>query len=195
MDNMICLVNELGKENVEYRRLENCCNILDSKRKPVTKASRQAGDIPYYGANGIQDYVANYIFDGTFVLVGEDGSVITEDGTPVVNWAEGKIWVNNHAHIIEEIPGVKLRYLYYYLQTVDVTKYIHGNIPKLNQGDFRSLMIAVPSEEAQEKIISFMDEYTRLNNELIEELQKEINERKKQYTFYRKDILSFGKED
>ena len=76
--------------------------MLDKKRKPITKAAREAGEYPYYGANGIQDYVANYIFDGTFVLVGEDGSVITKSGTPVVTWAEGKIWVNNHAHIIEE---------------------------------------------------------------------------------------------
>lgn len=128
-------------------------------------------------------------------MVGEDGSVVTEEGTPVVNWAEGKIWVNNHAHIVEEIPGVKLRYLYYYLQTVDVTKYIHGNIPKLNQGDFRSLMIAVPSEDSQDKIIEFLDEYSAINNKLIDELEKEIAERKKQYVFYRKDILTFGEGD
>ena len=78
-------VNELIKEycpdGVEIRCLEDCCNLLDKKRKPITKAAREAGEYPYYGANGIQDYVANYIFDGTFVLVGEDGSVITKSGT------------------------------------------------------------------------------------------------------------------
>ena len=103
-------VNELIKEycpdGVEIRCLEDCCNLLDKKRKPITKAAREAGEYPYYGANGIQDNVANYIFDGTFVLVGEDGSVITKSGTPVVTWAEGKIWVNNHAHIIEEKDGL-----------------------------------------------------------------------------------------
>ena len=124
-------INELIKEycpdGVEIRCLEDCCNLLDKKRKPITKASREAGEHPYYGANGIQDYVANYIFDGTFVLVGEDGSVITKSGTPVVTWAKGKIWVNNHAHIIEEKDGVMLRYLYHYLQTIDVTSLIHGS--------------------------------------------------------------------
>ena len=54
-----------------------------------------------YGANGIQDYVSDYIFDGTFILVGEDGSVMNKNGNPIVTWAQGKIWVNNHAHIIE----------------------------------------------------------------------------------------------
>ena len=137
-------------KDIEYKSLEQCCNILDSKRKPVTKSMREFGEYPYYGANGIQDYVSNYIFDGSFVLVGEDGSVITPSGNPVVNWAEGKIWVNNHAHIIEEIDGVLLRYLFHYLQTVNVSDLIHGNIPKLTGKDFRNILIPVPPMEIQE---------------------------------------------
>lgn len=82
------LIQEFCPNGVEYRNLENCCEILDNKRKPVTKVAREAGEYPYYGANGIQDYVADYIFDGTFVLVGEDGSVVTEQGTPIVTWAK-----------------------------------------------------------------------------------------------------------
>ena len=104
------LIQELCPNGVEFRPLEKCCQILDNKRKPITKSAREAGEYPYYGANGIQDYVADYIFDGVYVLVGEDGSVMTPNGNPVVNWAEGKIWVNNHAHIISEIDGVLLRY-------------------------------------------------------------------------------------
>ena len=114
------LIEEHCPNGVEIRSLEKCCQVLDNKRKPITKSAREAGEYPYYGANGIQDYVADYIFDGTFVLVGEDGSVMTPNGTPVVNWAEGKIWVNNHAHIIAEIDDVLLRYLFHYLQIVDV---------------------------------------------------------------------------
>jgi len=117
------LMQELCPDGVEFRPLEKCCNILDNRRKPVTKATRESGEYPYYGANGIQDYVSQYLFDGTFVLVGEDGSVITKEGTPVVTWAEGKIWVNNHAHIIEEVDGVLLRYLFHFVQTVDITSY------------------------------------------------------------------------
>ena len=137
------LIKKLCPNGVEYKKLEDCCNILDNERKPVTKSARIKGEYPYYGANGIQDYVSDYILDGTFVLVGEDGSVINKNGNPVVTWAEGKIWVNNHAHVIKEKENVLLRYLYHYIQTINVSVLIHGNIPKLNQGDFRNLRIAV----------------------------------------------------
>ena len=72
-------------------KLEDCYTVLDKKGNPVTKSSKEAGEYPYYGANGIQDYVSDYILMAlSFVLVGEDGSVITKAGTPVVTWAEGK---------------------------------------------------------------------------------------------------------
>ena len=174
------LMQQLCPDGVEYRKLEDCCTVLDKKRKPVTKAAREAGEYPYYGANGIQDYVADYIFDGTFVLVGEDGSVITKAGTPVVTWAEGKIWVNNHAHIIEETDGVLLRYLFHYIQTIDVTPLIHGNIPKLTGGDFRALQIPVPPLPVQSEIVRILDNFT------------ELTARKKQYEFYRDKLLTFG---
>lgn len=184
------LINELCPEGVEYRRLENCCEILDNKRKPVTKSAREAGKYPYYGANGIQDYVSNYIFDGTFVLVGEDGSVVTEIGTPIVTWATGKIWVNNHAHIISEINGVLLRYLFHYLQTVPVKHLIHGNIPKLTGGDFRALKIAVPPLPVQEEIVRILDKFTKLTAKLTAELTA----RKQQYEYYKSSLLTFGNE-
>ncbi len=64
----------------EVKKLEECCVILDNKRKPVSSSARVAGKYPYYGANGILDYVSSYIFNGTYVLVGEDGSIITPNG-------------------------------------------------------------------------------------------------------------------
>ena len=96
------LIQQYCPDGVEHVKLGDCCNILDFQRKPVAKGARSNGIYPYYGANGIQDYVSDYIFDGTYVLVGEDGSVITKKGNPVINWATGKIWVNNHAHILGE---------------------------------------------------------------------------------------------
>lgn len=172
------LIQELCPDGVETFPLEECCNILDKKRKPVTKNSREKGEYPYYGANGVQDYVSDYIFNGKFVLVGEDGSVITKSGTPVVTWAEGKIWVNNHAHVIEEKSGTMLRYLYFYIQTIDVTSLIHGNIPKLTGRDFRSLKIALPPLEIQREIVSILDNFT------------ELTARKTQYTYYRDKLLA-----
>ena len=184
------LITELCPNGVKYKRLEQCCYILDNRRKPVTKSARQAGEYPYYGANGIQDYVAEYIFDGTYILVGEDGSVVTPNGNPVVNWVQGKIWVNNHAHIIEEREGTLLRYLFHYIQTIRVAELIHGSIPKLTGGDFRALLIPLPPLPIQREIVRILDSFT----ELTAELTAELTERKKQYEYYRDELLIFGNE-
>lgn len=117
-------------------------------------------------------------------MVGEDGSVITDRGTPVVTWASGKIWVNNHAHIIEGNGTVLLRFLYHYIQTIDVSPLIHGNIPKLTGGDFRALIIPVPPLEVQREIVRILDTFT--------ELTAELTARQKQYEYYRDMLLSFG---
>ena len=191
MSNLEELIERLCPDGVEYKPLEKCCEILDKKRKPVAKSARISGEYPYYGANGIQDYVSDYIFDGEFVLVGEDGSVITDKGTPVVTWASGKIWVNNHAHIISEINGVLLRYIYYYLQTVDVTIFIHGNIPKLTGKDFKSIKLPVPPLEVQREIVRILDNFTFLTTELAAELAA----RQKQYEYYRDLLLTFKSND
>lgn len=188
MNNLNFLIERLCPNGVMYRPLEQCCSILDNRRKPVTKAAREAGEYPYYGANGIQDYVSDYIFDGTFVLVGEDGSVVTPAGTPVVTWATGKIWVNNHAHIIEEKDGVLLRFLFHYLQTVNVSPLIHGNIPKLTGGDFRAIRIPLPPLPVQQEIVRILDNFT----ELTAELTAELAARRKQYEYYRDELLRQG---
>lgn len=185
MSNLEELIERLCPDGVEYKTLEKCCEILDKKRKPVAKSARISGEYPYYGANGVQDYVSDYIFDGEFVLVGEDGSVITDKGTPVVTWASGKIWVNNHAHIISEINGVLLRYIYYYLQTVDVTIFIHGNIPKLTGKDFKSIKLPVPPLEVQREIVRILDNFTFLTTELAAELAA----RQKQYEYYKEYLF------
>lgn len=188
MNELVKLISEFCPNGVVYLPLEQCCSILDNQRKPVTKAAREAGEYPYYGANGIQDYVSDYIFDGTFVLVGEDGSVVTPAGTPVITWATGKIWVNNHAHIIEEKDGVLLRFLFHYLQTVNVSPLIHGNIPKLTGGDFRAIRIPLPPLEVQQEIVRVLDSFT----ELTAELTAELAARRKQYEHYRDELLTFG---
>lgn len=188
------LINELCPNGVEFKPLENCCQVLDNKRKPITKSAREVGEYPYYGANGIQDYVADYIFDGTFILVGEDGSVITPNGNPVVNWAEGKIWVNNHAHIISEIDGVMLRYLFHFLQTVDVKPLIHGNIPKLTGGDFKALLIPVPPIEVQHEIVRILDNYLDSISELRAKLKSELEARKNQFEYYHNFLMDFSRQ-
>ena len=179
------LMAELCPDGVEYRKLGEVCEILDSQRKPVTKKDRTTGQYPYYGANGIQDYVDEFIFDGTFLLVGEDGSVVTEHGSPVVHWATGKIWVNNHAHILKEKEGLRLRFLFHYLQTVNIRHLVKGVPPKLNQKNLREIFIPVPPLPIQNEIVKLLDNFTELTAELTAELAL----RKKQYNFYRDSLL------
>ncbi|MDO5399501.1 MAG: restriction endonuclease subunit S [Eubacteriales bacterium] len=186
------LIEEFCHDGVKYIPLEQCCKILDNKRKPVTKSQRENGEYPYYGANGIQDYVSEYIFDGAFVLVGEDGSVITPAGTPVVTWATGKIWVNNHAHVIEEKEGVRLRYLFHYLQTVNIKPLIHGNIPKLTGRDFKAIRVPVPPLSVQDEVVALLDNFMNHSTKLTSDLALELTFRKQQYEYYRDMLLTFG---
>ena len=176
---------------VEWKKLGEVCEILDSQRKPVAKGNRRQGEYPYYGANGIQDYVNDYIFDGTFLLMGEDGSVINKDNSPVLHWASGKIWVNNHAHILKENEQALLRYLFYILQCIDVSDIVRGMPPKINQANMRNIIIPVPSLSEQTRIVGILDTFTAS----IENLKQQIAQRRKQYEHYRDQLLDLeGKE-
>ena len=176
---------------VEWKKLGDVCEIMDSQRKPVSKGNRRDGKYPYYGANGIQDYVDNYIFDGTFLLLGEDGSVINKDNSPVLHWATGKIWVNNHAHVLKENKEALLRYLYYSLQCTDVSDIVRGIPPKINQANMRNIQIPIPPISDQTRIVGILDTFTAS----IENLKEQIAQRRKQYEHYRDQLLDLeGKE-
>ena len=178
----------LKDEKVEWKKLGDVCEVLDYKRKPITKSKRILGEYPYYGANGIQDYVNSYIFSGTFILMGEDGSVIKKDNSPILHWIEnGKIWVNNHAHVLGKLDSkYDLKYIFYYLSTVDVSSIVKGTPPKINQENMRNIRIPIPSIETQEKIVEILDKFTNY----VTELQAELQARTKQYEYYRDMLLS-----
>ena len=177
---------------VEWKKLGEVCEVLDSQRKPVSKGNRSQGEYPYYGANGIQDYVDGYIFDGTYLLLGEDGSVINSDNSPVLHWATGKIWVNNHAHILQENNNALLRYLYYSLQCTDVSDIVRGMPPKINQANMRNILIPIPSLSEQNRIVGILDTFTAS----IDNLKEQIAQRRKQYEYYRDELLDLeGKEE
>ena len=183
------LIRELCPNGVKHKKLGEIVEILDSQRRPVTKSQRQSGKYPYYGANGIQDFVSDYIFDGFFILLGEDGSVINKDNSPVLNWATGKIWVNNHAHILAEKSGeALLRYIYFVSQTIDVSQVVKGNIPKITQQNLRAFRVPVPPLAVQEEIVRILDSFTSLEAEL----EAELEARKKQYEYYRDELLTFS---
>ena len=181
-------------DGVEYKNLDEVVSILDNLRKPVSKDKRTKGNYPYYGANGIQDYVDNYLFDGTFILMGEDGSVINKNNSPVLNWASGKIWVNNHAHVLFNEDINILRFVFYYLQTIDVSSIVRGTPPKINQQNLRNIVVPFPPIEVQEEIVRILDEFTEKTTKLQDLLHRETVLRKKQYEYYRDKLLTFSDE-
>ncbi|WP_231245802.1 restriction endonuclease subunit S [Helicobacter pylori] len=185
------LLQTLVPKGVEFRKLGEVCEILDNRRIPIAKNKRNPGIYPYYGANGIQDYIDSYIFDGDFVLVGEDGSVINKDNTPVVNWASGKIWVNNHAHVLQTKNELKLKFLYFYLQTIDVSYCVAGTPPKINQENLKQITIPIPPLEIQQEIVKILDQFSILTTDLLAGIPAEIEARKKQYEYYREKLLTF----
>lgn len=136
------LIRELCPNGVEFKKLGDVCYILDYKRKPISKSKRNFGNYPYYGANGIQDYIDDFLFDGTFLLIGEDSSVINKNNSPVLNWATGKIWVNNHAHVLSEMREIMLlRFLYFTLSETNISDIVRGTPPKLNQENLRNIKL------------------------------------------------------
>ena len=156
----------------------------DSKRVPLSSNDRELvkGEIPYYGATGIMDYVNNYIFDGDYVLMAEDGSVMTEEGTPILQRISGKNWVNNHAHVLEPIKNHSCKLLMMLLKDVSVMKIKTGSIQmKINQENMNKIVVpAIPLEllsEINQKL------------EVIDKQQLTLIEENKQLTQLRDWLL------
>lgn len=143
--------------NWNFESLGNVCTILDNKRKPITKHQRVSGIYPYYGATGIVDYVNNFIFDERIVLVGEDGAK-WKSGDRTAFIVEGKVWVNNHAHVLKPTSNLIDSFLIYFLNHQDLTNYITGlTVPKLNQEKLRSIPIPIPPLHEQQAIVEKLD--------------------------------------
>jgi type I restriction enzyme S subunit len=181
---------------VEWKTLGNMAENLDSMRKPITSGLRERGDVPYYGASGIVDYVKGYVFDGDLLLVSEDGANLLVRSTPIAFSISGKSWVNNHAHVLKFETYAERRYVEFYLNSIDLTPYISGAAqPKLNQKNLNSISIPNPSPEDKERIVAILDKFDALTNSITEGLPREIELRQKQYEYYRNSLLSFPKPD
>lgn len=130
--------------------LKNVMENFDSKRKPITGSDRVSiqKTYPYYGAAALMDYIDDYIFDGDYILLGEDGSVVTENGTPVLQFVWGKFWVNNHAHVLKGKNGFNENSLYILLKNTNITEIITGGVQmKVNQSNLNSVKILKPNTE------------------------------------------------
>jgi len=133
---------------------ENC----DNKRKPVTKSDRLIGEYPYYGASGIVDYVEDYIFDGDYLLISEDGANLLARNTPIAFSISGKTWVNNHAHILKFKNKATQIFVETYINQIDISNFITGMAqPKLNQQALNTIEIPLPSLEEQNAIVAELE--------------------------------------
>ena len=172
--------------------LEDIAENCDSMRKPVTSGKREAGEYPYYGASGIVDYVKDYIFDGDYLLVSEDGANLLARSTPIAFSISGKNWVNNHAHVLKFDCYETRRFVEFYLNSIDLAPYISGGAqPKLNQKNLNRIEIPLPSQERQKYIVDILDRFDAICNDLTSGLPAEIEARQKQYEYYRDKLLSF----
>ena len=152
----------------KYCSFGDVSECFDSKRIPLSKQQREKrkGNIPYYGATSVMDYVDEAIFDDIYLLVGEDGSVLKEDGTPFTQYIWGKSWVNNHAHVLKGKNGISTEHLMIFIQQTNISAYITGAVQlKLNQKNMNS----IPFLKANNEINVFFAEY-------IESLYAKIRE-------------------
>ena len=158
---------------MEFIRVEDCCEILDSQRKPVTESERVPGMYPYYGANGIQGTINQYIFDDKLVLVAEDGGHFGSKIKPNAYLVNGKCWVNNHAHVLRAKKGFLAEYICYSLMFYKIEGYINGATrQKLTQAALRKLIIPKRTVEYQKAIVDRLE----LVKCIIEKKQNIINE-------------------
>mgnify|MGYP001060735176 CR=1 FL=1 len=154
-------------------QLEECCEILDSMRVPITAKDRKKGPYPYYGANGVQDYVADYIFDDDLVLLAEDGGNFGSDKRPIAYKVSGKCWVNNHAHVLKPKAGMNVDYLCYSLMFYKVDGMVNGATRmKLTQAAMRRMLIPSRTIEGQKAIVRLLNRIQMLIKVEKEQLKK-----------------------
>lgn len=162
----------------EYK-LGDVINVLDNKRIPLSSKERSTrkGNFPYYGAQGIIDYINDFIFNGTYLLIAEDGENLKSQKQDIAQLATGKFWVNNHAHIVESNGLCDIRYLCYLINRMDLSGYITGSAqPKLNQANLLSIIIRLPLLRKQQYIanfISMFDDKIELNRRINENLEQQ----------------------
>lgn len=165
-----------GDGNWESFYLTDIADNLDSKRVPITSKDRLKGQIPYYGASGIIDYVQNYIFDDNLLCVSEDGANLIDRVYPIAFSVSGKSWINNHAHVLKFNNVFTQVLVQSYLNSISLEQYLTGVAqPKLNKAKLNSISIPLPRVEEQKKIaecLSSLDNFIQAKDEKIKTLKE-----------------------
>lgn len=166
---------------VDWRQvsLNEIAHILNAKRIPLNSRDREKrkGIFPYYGASGVVDYIDDYLFEGEHVLISEDGENLRTRKTPIAFKADGKFWVNNHAHIVKGKASFLNDYIVYFFQNLDLTPYITGAVqPKLNKENLLSIPILVPSKNENiewiVEILKSLDDKIEINRQINQTLEE-----------------------
>ena len=178
LENKLPICNSRNVQKGKSSMLDTCrkpllevCDLLDSKRVPVTSNKRIHGPYPYYGANGIQDYVNDYIFDDDLVLLAEDGGNFGSKDKPIAYRVSGKCWVNNHAHVLKPREGLNVDYLCYSLMYYDTKGLVNGATrQKLTQAAMKNIKIPILAYNEQLKIVKRIAMVSTLINNRKKEL-------------------------
>ena len=176
-------MQEIKKINLslELRKFSELTINFDKERIPLSSSERESkkGKYPYYGAQGIIDHVDEYIFDGEYLLIAEDGENLNSRSQPIANVVLGKFWVNNHAHIVKTNSKCEIHYLCYLLNNINISGYITGSAqPKLNQYNLNNMVLEIQDYETQYKIsiiLKRINDKIKLNEKINKNLQKQIN--------------------
>ena len=165
---------DLDIENVEFKQktLDNLIDIFDSQRIPLstTERNKRKGKYPYYGASGVIDYINDFIFDGEYLLISEDGANLTVRKYPIAFIADGKFWVNNHTHVLRAKPPYNNFFIWNYLSKKNIDRIVTGAVqPKINQTNLKSLEFPVyPKELVSEYIEMTNSQFDKINKNKIQ---------------------------
>ena len=162
-------------ENWKIGMIKDIIELHDSKRIPLSGSEREKMDkiYPYYGATSCMDYVDNYIFDGKYLLLGEDGTVIDKNGYPILQYVEGKFWVNNHAHIITGKLGYTVEILYLLFKQTNVKHIVTGAVqPKISQANLKKVPVTISN-------IKDLDAFNNIIQPIFAMIRKNRNENEK----------------
>lgn len=166
--------------SLELRKFSELTINFDKERIPLSSSERESkkGKYPYYGAQGIIDHVDEYIFDGEYLLIAEDGENLNSRSQPIANVVLGKFWVNNHAHIVKTNSKCEIHYLCYLLNNINISGYITGSAqPKLNQYNLNNMVLEIQDYETQYKIsiiLKRINDKIKLNEKINKNLEQLI---------------------
>lgn len=173
-------------------KINDTCDVFDSQRIPLNTQERalRKGHYPYYGANGVQGFIDDFIFDGEYVLLAEDGGYFEEfSSRPISYLVSGKFWVNNHAHILQAKKGHETKYIHYSLVHKNILKHINGGTrSKLNQSDMRDIEYLAPPLPEQQKIATILSSV----DDVIEKTRAQIDKLKDLKTGMMQELLTKG---